>query len=135
MTSDQIVYQQRVRALDHARKTGNVAETCRTFGISRKTFYKWRNAAAKYGLAALRPKTKRPPAMPNATPTHVLEVLLTLAITTPTLGAASTRTGSPIKVSRSASRRCRTSWSRTVSAAAINASLVLLRSQRSRPAW
>ena len=63
VTSDQIVYQQRVRALDHARQTGNVAATCRTFGISRKTFYKWRNTAAKYGLAALRPKTKRPPAM------------------------------------------------------------------------
>ena len=27
VTSDQIVYQQRVRALDHARQTGNVAET------------------------------------------------------------------------------------------------------------
>jgi len=80
------VYQQRVRALDHARKIGNVAETCRTFGMSRKTFYKWRNAAAKYGLAALRPKSKRPPAMPNATPVHVIEMLLTLAITLPTLG-------------------------------------------------
>ena len=86
VTSDQIVYQQRVRALDHARTSGNVAQTCRTFGISRKTFYKWRNTAAKYGLAALMPKSKRPPAMPNATPTHVLELLLTLAITTPTLG-------------------------------------------------
>ena len=86
VTSDQIVYQQRVRALDHARQTGNVAATCRTFGISTKTFYKWRNIAAKYGLAALMPKTKRPPAMPNATPTHVIEVLLTLAVTMPTLG-------------------------------------------------
>ena len=86
VTSDEIVYQQRVRVLDHARVTGNVAATCRTFGMSRKTFYKWRNAAAKYGLAALRPKTKRPPAMPNTTPTHVIEMLLTLAITLPTLG-------------------------------------------------
>ncbi|MDG0975893.1 helix-turn-helix domain-containing protein [Ilumatobacter sp.] len=86
MTSDQIVYQQRIRALDHARQTGNVAETCRTFGISRKTFYTWRNTAAKYGLAALQPKAKRPPAMPNATPTHIVELLLTLAITMPTLG-------------------------------------------------
>ena len=86
VTSDQIVYQQRVRALDHARQNGNVAATCRTFGISRKTFYKWRNIATKYGLAALQPKTKRPPAMPNATPTHVIEVLLTLAVTMPTLG-------------------------------------------------
>jgi len=80
------VYQQRVRVLDHARQTGNVAATCRTFGISRKTFYKWRNATAKYGLAALMPKLRRPPAKPNATPTHIVEVLLTLAITMPTLG-------------------------------------------------
>ena len=86
VTSDQVLYQQRVRALDHARTTGNVAETCRTFGISRKMFYKWRNTAAKYGLAALQPKAKRPPAMPNATPTHIVELLLTLAITMPTLG-------------------------------------------------
>jgi len=61
VTSDQIVYQQRVRVLDHARLTGNVSATCRTFGISRKTFYKWRNVAAKYGVAALMPKTRRPP--------------------------------------------------------------------------
>jgi len=86
VTSDQIVYHQRVRMLDHARASGNVAETCRTFGISPKTFYKWRNAAAKYGLSALMPKTKRPPAMPNATPTHIIEMLMTLAITAPTLG-------------------------------------------------
>lgn len=86
MTTDEIVYQHRVRVLDHARATGNVAATCRTFGMSRKTFYKWRNIAAKYGIAALRPKSKRLPAMPNATPTHVIEVLLTLAITLPTLG-------------------------------------------------
>ncbi len=66
--------------------TGNVAATCRTFGKSRKTFYKWRNIAARYGIEALRPKSKRPPAMPNQTPTHVIEVLLTLAVTLPTLG-------------------------------------------------
>jgi transposase InsO family protein len=76
------VYQQRVGALDHARNSGNVAATCRTFGISPKTFYKWRSTAAQYGLAALMPETKRPP----ATPTHIVELLLTLAITMPTLG-------------------------------------------------
>ena len=86
MTSEEIVYQHRVRVLDHARSSGNVAATCRTFGMSRKTFYKWRNVAARYGIEALRPKTQRPPAMPNATPTHVIEALLTLAITQPTLG-------------------------------------------------
>jgi transposase InsO family protein len=86
VTSDQIVYQHRVRVLAHSRETGNVAETCRTFGISRKTFYKWRHAAEQYGLDALWPKARRRPQMPNATPTHIVEVLLTLAVTAPTLG-------------------------------------------------
>jgi len=72
--------------LDHALVTQNVSETCRVFGISRKTFYKWRNVAAMYGLAALWHKSKRSPAMSNATPTHVIELLLTLAVTSPTLG-------------------------------------------------
>ncbi len=86
MTSDQIVYQHRVAALAHAETNGNISETCRVFGISRKTFYKWVNAAADYGLDALMPKNRRPTVMPNATPTHVIEALLMLAITLPTLG-------------------------------------------------
>jgi len=80
------VYQHRVRVLDHAREIDNVAETCRVFGVSRKTFYKWRNRAARYGLEALRPKGRRPPAMPNATPTHVIEALLGLTVAEPTIG-------------------------------------------------
>jgi transposase InsO family protein len=80
------VYQWRVRVLAHADDSGNVAETCRTFGISRKTFYEWRNVAARYGLDGLMPKRRRRPAMPNATPTYVVEELLTLAVTSPTLG-------------------------------------------------
>lgn len=42
MTSDEIVHQFRARVLTHADATGNVAATCRTFGISRKS-HKWRN--------------------------------------------------------------------------------------------
>ena len=61
VTSEQIVYHQRVRMLAHAVETGNIAETCRVFGVSTKTFHKWRNVAAKYGLEALWPKKKRAP--------------------------------------------------------------------------
>jgi len=86
VTSDEIVYQHRVRVLDHARESGNVTATCRVFGVSRKTFYKWRNRAAQYGLDALRPKDRRRPAMANGTPTHVIEALLTLTIAEPTIG-------------------------------------------------
>ena len=40
-TRDEIIYQRRVRVLEHAAETGNVAATCRIFGVSRKTFYEW----------------------------------------------------------------------------------------------
>lgn len=86
MTSDQIIYQRRLRVLAHAAETGNVAETCRVFGVSRTRFYEWQRIAERYGVEALMPKARRRPQLPNATPTHVLEALLTLAVLHPTLG-------------------------------------------------
>ncbi len=86
VTPTEIIYHRRLRALDHAKKTGNVAETCRVFGISRKTFYQWRGVAERYGVEALVPKPRRTPHLPNATPTWVVNELLTLAVTEPTIG-------------------------------------------------
>lgn len=86
MTHDEIIYQRRVRVLEHAAETGNVALTCRTFGISRKTFYEWRTVAERYGLEALMPKARRRPQLANATPTHVLHELLAIAVAEPTIG-------------------------------------------------
>lgn len=86
MTPDEIIYHRRVRVLEHAKETGNVSETCRVFAVSRKAFYEWRNLAAAYGLDALMPKERRKPQLPNATPTHVVAELLTIAVVEPTLG-------------------------------------------------
>ena len=86
MTRDQIIHQRRLRVLAHAEATGNVAETCRIFGVSRTRFYEWRQVAQRYGTDALMPKKRRRPQLGNATPTHVVEVLLTLAVLQPTLG-------------------------------------------------
>ena len=86
MTPDEIIYHRRARVLEHARKT-TVSEACRVFGVSRTTFYRWQSRAAAYGLDALMPKGRRKPAMPNATPTWVLEELLAEAVVRPTLGA------------------------------------------------
>ena len=61
----------------------NVAESCRAFGISRTRYYEWKNRAERYGLDALMPKQRRAPQMPLATPTHVIEALLTLAVLSP----------------------------------------------------
>ena len=86
MTRAEIIYQRRIAVLDHAARVGNVAEACRVFGISRTRYYEWKGVADHYGLAALMPKERRAPQMPEATPTHVLEALLTLAVLEPTIG-------------------------------------------------
>ncbi|MGO9456843.1 MAG: DDE-type integrase/transposase/recombinase [Acidimicrobiales bacterium] len=86
MTPAEIIYQRRVAVLAHAAKSGNVAETCRVFGISRTRYYEWKKTADRYGLDALMPKERRSPQMPEATPTHVVERLLTLAVLEPTIG-------------------------------------------------
>jgi transposase InsO family protein len=86
VTPAEIIYHRRARVLEHAEETGNVSATCRTFGISRKTFYAWKHVAERYGLDALVPKDRRAPQMPNATPTWVINELLTLAVIEPTLG-------------------------------------------------
>jgi transposase InsO family protein len=86
VTPAEIIYQRRIAVLDHAQRTGNVSEACRVFGISRTRYYEWKNVADRYGLDALMPKGRRKPQMPEATPTHVIEALLTLAVLQPTIG-------------------------------------------------
>lgn len=87
MTPADIIYQRRARLLSLADQLGNVTEACRQMGISRTRYYEWRAIVDQYGLAALMPKARRRPQLPNATPTHIVEDLLTLAVTKPTLGA------------------------------------------------
>ncbi len=87
MTPIDIVHQRRVAAVAHAVEGGNVSETARVFGVSRKTIHQWKKLASSEGMAALRPKDRRPPQMPNATPTWVLDQLLRLAIMEPSRGA------------------------------------------------
>jgi hypothetical protein len=62
VTSDQVIYQRRLAVPAHAAATGNVAETCRVFGISRTRFYEWQRVAQRYGVEALTPKTTPPAA-------------------------------------------------------------------------
>lgn len=86
MTPSEIIFHRRVRVLEHAAMT-TVAEASRVFGVSRKSIHDWKRLAAAYGLDALMPKARRAPAMPNATPTWVVEELLAEAVVRPTLGA------------------------------------------------
>ena len=86
MTLNEIIYHRRVRVLDHAGIHG-VAATCRIFGISRQSYYRWAKRAERYGLSALMPKMRRSSRQPNSTPAHIVEIVLAESVARPTLGA------------------------------------------------
>ena len=58
--------------------TQNVARTCRHFGISRKTFYKWKKRYDEQGAAALCDRSRKPLRSPRATPPEVVSKILYL---------------------------------------------------------
>jgi transposase InsO family protein len=89
VTHEDIVYDRRVRLIQHAAKIGNVAEACRVFGVSRKTYYEWVNKAEASGLSALLPRERRKPHQPNAMTSEEVAVILSEAIARPTLGPKS----------------------------------------------
>ncbi|MDH3299873.1 MAG: IS481 family transposase [Acidimicrobiia bacterium] len=63
----------RLAILRHAEEvSGNVAATCRYYGISRTRFYRWRRRYDEQGLAGLKDKSRRPHTSPNATPEEVI---------------------------------------------------------------
>src|SRR5260370_33279147 len=69
----------RVAVLRHAEEvTGNVALTCRYYGISRPTFYKWLQRYEELGEAGLRDGSSRPRHCPNETNTEVVGKIIYL---------------------------------------------------------
>lgn len=51
----------RLQVIRHAREvTGNVAQTCRYYGISRQTYYTWVRRYEAFGLDGLRDRSKAP---------------------------------------------------------------------------
>jgi transposase InsO family protein len=52
--------------------TGNVALTCRYYGISRTLCYTWRRRYEELGIDGLRPRSRRPHTSPNATSGEVI---------------------------------------------------------------
>jgi transposase InsO family protein len=50
----------RLAWMDFYRRCGNVAHTCRHFGISRQTFYRWQRRYDPYDLTSLEERSHRP---------------------------------------------------------------------------
>ena len=69
----------RSKILQHAAGTNrSVAHTCRCFGISRKTFYKWANRHRSHGDAGLCDRPRAARRFPGATPLAVVSKILYL---------------------------------------------------------
>ena len=69
----------RIAVLRHAAEvTGNVAQTCRYYGISRPTFYRWLHQWEELGEAGLRDTSSKPHHCPHQTSTEVVEKIMYL---------------------------------------------------------
>jgi IS30 family transposase len=66
----------KIRALEHAARTGNIRQTCRYFGILRSLFYLWRAAYQQEGEAG--PVNKKPCARshPKTTAPAIVDEIL-----------------------------------------------------------
>ena len=67
----------RLAVLRHAEEmTGNVAMTCRYYGISRATFYIWQRRYQEEGPEGLRDRSRRPKSCPHQTHVDVVGKIL-----------------------------------------------------------
>jgi hypothetical protein len=69
----------RLAILRHAEEvTGNVAMTCRYYGITRQSFYLWKRRYEELGPDGLKDRSRRPKTSPNATHADVVGKILYL---------------------------------------------------------
>ena len=78
MSKDQRDVVRKLRILQHAEATGQVARTCRYFGVGRSSFYRWRTAYRKHGEAGLVNRPPIPKHHANQTPVEIEEKVLHL---------------------------------------------------------
>ena len=86
MTDSDLLYGFRLQLFDHARESGNISAACRTFGIHRSTYYRWKRMVEASGLEMLRPRERRSPRMPNQTNPVIEARVLAFSIANPGLG-------------------------------------------------
>lgn len=85
MSEDDVLFGYRLQLLDFAART-SVSEACRTFGVHRSTYYRWKRQVERHGLEILRPRERRRPKMPNQLPAMVEERIVAYSIAHPGRG-------------------------------------------------
>lgn len=64
MRDHDVLYGYRLALFDLAGRT-SVSHACRSFGVHRSTYYRWKHKVDRHGLEMLRPRERRVPRMPN----------------------------------------------------------------------
>ena len=78
MSKAQQDIRRKIRALEHAARTGNIRQTCRYFGIPRSLFYLWRAAYQQQGEAGLVNKKPCARSHPKTTAPAIVDQILHL---------------------------------------------------------
>ena len=85
MSHDDVLFGYRLQLFDLAGRT-SVSHACRTFGVHRSTYYRWKAQVDRHGLEMLRPRERRRPQMPNQLPAIIEERIVSFAIAHPGFG-------------------------------------------------
>ncbi len=84
-SNDRII-RHKVGLLNLADELGNVAKACKMMGVSRDTFYRYKEAAEEGGVDALLEKNRRVPNPKNRVEPHVEEAVIQYAVAEPAHG-------------------------------------------------
>ncbi len=84
-TSDRIV-KHKVGLLNLADELGNISKACKMMGVSRDTFYRYRDAVHSGGVEALLDRSRRVPNTKNRVEPHVEEAVVAYAVEEPAHG-------------------------------------------------
>lgn len=88
LNSNERIIKHKIGLLNLAEELGNVSKACKMMGLSRDTFYRYKEAVEDGGVEALLDKPRRVPNLKNRADPRVEEAVLAYAIAEPAHGQA-----------------------------------------------
>ena len=86
MSINEKIIRTKVGLLNLAEELGNVSKACQMMGLSRDTFYRYKNAMEDGGVDALLDKSRRVPNRKNRVDQRIEQRVCELAVENPALG-------------------------------------------------